>query len=144
MKNGVFPVCQIPFRPFPFRPTILPISPFTVLPPTHFALYHFAPLPPLPIIFSPTHHFALMPIHPLLICPMPSRPFIISPLHQFAQCHFAHLSSRPIITSLLCFSFTETADYSAWFPGIGAQTVYWYRVMIQRILDYSFLEELEL
>ena len=144
-ENGVFPVCPIPFRPFPFRPTFLPSSPFTVTPPTHFALYHFAHLPPPPIIFSPTYHFALLPIHPLQIRPMPSRPFIISPLHHFAQCSFVYLSSHPfIIISSLRFSFTETADYSTWFPGTGAQTVTCYRVRIQRILVYSLLEELEL
>ena len=104
---GVFPVC-----PFPFRPTFLPISPFTVLPSTHFALYHFAPLPPRLIIFSPTYLFALLPINPLPIRPMPSPPFIISTFHHFTQYHFAHLSLRPFIISSLCFSFTETADYS--------------------------------
>ena len=147
--TGVFPVCQFPFCPFPFRlfpfrPTFLPISSFTVSPSTHFALYHFAPLPPHRIIFSPTYHFALLPIHPLPIRPMPSHPFIISPLHHFAQYHFAHLSCHPFIISTLCFSFTETADYSTRFPGIGAQTVTWYRVRIQRILHYPFLEELDL
>ena len=45
-KNSVLPVCPISFRLFPFHPTFLPISPFTVSPPTHFALYHFAPLQP--------------------------------------------------------------------------------------------------
>ena len=34
---GVFPVRPIPFRPFLFPPTFLNISPFAVLPPTHFA-----------------------------------------------------------------------------------------------------------
>ena len=77
--NGVLPVRQIPFCPFPFRPTFLPISPFTVSPPTHFALYHFAPLPPRPIIFSPTYHFPLLPIHALSIRPTPSRPLLFHP-----------------------------------------------------------------
>ena len=94
---GVFPVCPIPFRLLPFRPTFLPISPSVVSPLTHFALYHFALLPPRPIIFSPYYHFALLPIHPLPIRPMPSRSLIIWPLHHFAQCHFAHLSSRPLL-----------------------------------------------
>ena len=89
---GVFQVCHIPFHPFPSRPTFLPISSSVVSPPTHFALYHFAPLSPRPIIFLPTYHFALLPIHPLPIRPMLSRPFIISPLQYFTQCHFAHLS----------------------------------------------------
>ena len=141
-SNSVFPVCPIPFRPFPFRPNFLPISSFAISPPTYFALYHFVCLPPRPVIFLPTYHFTLLPIHPLPIRPMLSRPLIISPLHHFAQCHFGHLSSRPFIISSLCFSFTETADYSTRFPGIRAQTVTWYWVRIQRILVYSFLEEL--
>ena len=134
----------LPSSPNPISPSFSSHFALYCLAPTHFALYHFAPLPPRPIIFLPTYHFALLPIQPLPIRPMPSCLFIISPLHQFAQCHFALLSSRPFITSSICCSFTETVHYSTWFPGIGAQTVTWYRLTIQRILDYSFLEELQL
>ena len=133
----VFPVCPIPFRPFPSRPTFLPISPSAISPPTHFALYHFAPLPPRPIIFLSTYHFALLPIHPLLICPN-----AISPLYHFAPSLLRPMPFCPFIIPSLCFSFTETADYSTRFPGTEAQTVTWYRVRIQRILVYSFLKEL--
>ena len=77
----------------------IPISPSAVSPPTHFVLYHFAPLLPRPFIFLRTYHFALLPFHPLPIRPMLSRlfyhfahsplrpmpfcPFIISPLYHF-------------------------------------------------------------
>ena len=117
-----------PFRPLPSRP--LPISPFTILPLCHLAQSSFCPL-----TISPFYQFTLCRFAQCHLAP------IISPLHHFAHCH---ISSRPFIISSRCFSFTETADYSTRFPSIGAQTVTWYRVKIQSILAYSFLEELKL
>ena len=130
---------RLPSLPNPI--SLIPISPdFS----SNFALCRLAPYPfrPLPFCLcanSPNHLFAHLPFRPFS-----NSPNAISPLYHFVQYHFAHLLSRFCIISSLCFSFTETADYSTRFPGIGAQAVTWYRVRFQRILVYSFLEELEL
>ena len=85
-----FPSSPNPISPIPILPNFSPHFALwrlsLISPPTHFALYHFSPLPPRPIIFSPTYHFALLPIHPL-------------PIRRFAQCHLAPLSFRPCTTS---------------------------------------------
>ena len=115
------------------------------LAPTHFALY-----------ILPLCHLAQSSF-----CPLTIYPFCQFTLFRFAQCHLALLSFRPFTTSpnailpfyhLAPLSFHHTVsvslkllvEYSTRFPGIGAQTVTWYRVRIQRIIVYSFLEELEL
>ena len=133
-----------------------PIPPISISPnlSSHFALcrlapYPFRPLPFCPFANSPNHLFAHLPFRPFVSSPFADSPNATSPLYHFAlhdsvQCHFAHLSSRPFINLSFCFSFTETADYSTQFPGIGAQTVTWYRERIKRILVYSFLGKLEL
>ena len=142
--KGVFHVRPIQFRPFPFCPIFLPISPFAVSPPTHFALYQFAPLPPRPNIFSLTYHFALLPIHPLPIRSMPSRPFFIFPFTTSPNailpiCHLAPLSFHHSISFSLNL-FATAHDSLVLEP----KTVTWYWVTKQGILVYSFLEELEL
>ena len=74
-----FPSSPNPISPIPITPNFSSHFTLCLLAPTHFALYHLAPLPPRPILFSPTYHFALWPIPPLPIRLMPSCPFLISP-----------------------------------------------------------------
>ena len=88
---------------------------------SQFALYRFAPLPLRSTIFSPTYHFALLPIHPLPICPMPSCPFIILPLHHFPHAilpiyrlnplSFHHSVSLNLLTTAHDFLVLELNSY---------------------------------